>query len=311
VPGAVCATLVEDLRLGGVRVWLQDERSSTEAATAGELDAAVSRRFPMRHRGKTVGQLEVSLRVSERQWHERDLVVVQGVANQAAPAVAALSLHRALQRSRESLVAARELERRRLRQDLHDGLGATLAGARLQVETAQDLVGGDHPAATLLAAAGGGVATAVAEVRSLCEGLRPPGVDDLGLAAALAALAARLEGPSLRVDVDLDDGFAVDPAVEVALYRIAAEALTNVVRHSCAGRATLRVRADAHVDLLVRDDGVGPDADGGSRDAGSGLGLWSMRQRAEEVGGRLDVRPGAGGGTEVTAVLPLTVGGAT
>ena len=220
--------------------------------------------------------------------------------------MAALHLHRALQRSRESIVAARETERRRLRRELHDGLGATLAGLRLQVETAQDLTD-DAAAGTLLAAAGEGVATAVAEVRTICEGLRPPGIDDLGLPGALAALATRVESPRLRVDVLVDDRFDVDPAVEVALYRIAAEALANVARHSGARRATLSVRARSHVDLLVRDDGVGPDAASSTR--GSGLGLSTMRQRAEEVGGRLLVHPGAEGGTEVRAILPLSVGG--
>ena len=105
----------------------------------------------------------------------------------------------------------------------------------------------------------------------------------------------------------VDERFDLDPAVEVALYRIAAEALANVARHSGARRATLTVRANSHVDLLVRDDGVGPDA--GRTTRGSGLGLSTMRQRAEEVGGRVLIHPGADGGTEVRAILPLAVGG--
>jgi signal transduction histidine kinase len=237
-------------------------------------------------------------------------VVLQGVADQAAPAVAALRLRRALQRSRESIVAARETERRRLRQELHDGLGATLAGLRLQVETAQDLT--DSAAArALLGTAGQGVATAVAEVRTICEGLRPPGIDDLGLSGALTALAARMASPGLQVEARVDHRLEVDPAVEVAVYRIAAEALANVARHSRAGRAHLRVHAHTRVDLLVRDDGVGVCPGGTGRSAGSGLGLPSMRQRAEEVGGRLHVTPAPGGGTDVRAVLPLSVGGTT
>jgi signal transduction histidine kinase len=308
VPALVCDTVVEDLRLRGARVWLETGETTAQAAATGDLDEGTSRRFPLRHRGETVGHLEVSPREGEPRLHERDVVVLQGVADLAAPAVAALHLQRALQRSRESIVAARETERRWLRQELHDGLGATLAGLRLQVETAHDLI--ENPTAvSLLASAGEGVASAVAEVRTICEGLRPPGIDDLGLSAALASLAARIEGPGLRVEVRVDDRLDVDPAVEVALYRIATEALANVARHSGAGRATLCVRADAHVDLLVRDDGVGLEGSGATR--GSGLGLSSMRQRAEEVGGRVHVSARPEGGTDVRAILPLCVGGTT
>ncbi|MFC4782874.1 sensor histidine kinase [Nocardioides sp. MAHUQ-72] len=310
VPGLVCDTVVEDLRLRGARLRLESGDTVTEAASTGDVDDATSRRFPLRHRGETVGHLEVSPRDGERRLHERDVVVLQGVADQAAPAVAALELRRALQRSRASIVAARETERRRLRQELHDGIGATLAGLRLQVETALDLTD-SAPAASLLASASEGVAIAVAEVRTICEGLRPPGIDDLGLPGALAALAARMAGPGLCLDVRVDDRLDLDPAVEVAVHRIAAEALANVARHSGAGRATLALHADSHVELVVSDDGVGLDAARGTGTAGSGLGLPSMRQRAEEVGGRLHVAPGPDGGTEVRAILPLTVGGTT
>jgi signal transduction histidine kinase len=317
VPALVCSTVVGDLRLRGARLWLGTDAGPTLAATSGQVDAPdplsgswSPQRFPLRHRGTTVGHLEVSPRDGEQRLHERDLVVLRGVADQAAPAVAALQLHQALQRSREALVAARESERRRLRQELHDGLGAALAGLRLQVETAQELTA-DPRAATLLASASAGVATAVAEVRTLCEGLRPAGLDDLGLPRALAALAARTEGPGLVVDVRVDERLDLDPAVEVALFRIAAEALANVGRHSRARRACLEVRAGQRVELLVRDDGVGLDPTAGSTTAGSGLGLASMRQRAEEVGGRLRVAGDPGRGTVLEATLPLSVGGPT
>jgi len=222
--------------------------------------------------------------------------------------VAALQLHRALQLSRESLVASREAERRRLRHDLHDGLGATMAGLRLQLETAQDL-SADDAVVRLLESANAGVAHAVAEIRTLCDGLRPPGIDDLGLSRALVALVDRVAHPGLLVDVDVDPSFDLDPAIEVALYRIAAEALTNVVRHSGAGRAALEAHAGTAVNLLVRDDGVGLGEGATTGARGSGVGLESMQQRAEEVGGSLTIRAGDHAGTEVRAVLPLTLGG--
>ena len=309
VPALVCATVVEDLRLRGVEVWLAHDGGEVLAASAGEVDAAASERFPLRHRGETVAWLAVAPRAGEHRVDSRDAAVLQGVADQVAPAVAALHLHRELQHSREQLVATRESERRWLRHELHDGLGAALAGLRLQVETARDLA--DHPTAQrLLAAAGEGVAEAVAEVRTLCEGLRPPGIDDLGLSRALVALGSRMSTPDLEVCVDVDDGLDLDPAVEVALYRIAAEALTNVTRHSGAERATLAVTAGARVELVVRDDGVGLDATDPAPTRGSGLGLASIRRRAEEVGGSARVASGPDGrGTEVRATLPVSVGG--
>lgn len=290
VPEIVSSSLVEDLHLQDVRVLAQTE--SPEAAYT----------FPLRHRGATVGWLAVSPRVGENMLDTRDTAVLEVVADQAAPAVAALHLHRELQRSREQLVAAREEERHRIRHDLHDGLGATLAGLRLQVETAQDLV--EHPTASrLLSAAGEGVAVAVAEVRTICEGLRPPGIDDLGLPRALVALASRLDGPALEVSVDVDEGLALDPALEVAVYRIASEGLANAARHARARRAGLEVTCDGAVLVVVRDDGRGIPAD-----AAPGLGLASIRTRAEEVGGSVTIRSDVDG-TEVRATLPLTVGG--
>ena len=147
-----------------------------------------------------------------------------------APALAALQLHRQLQHSREQLVTARESERLSLRRDLHDGLGATLAGLRLQVESAQALV--DEPAAGLLQRASDGVGQAVHEVRSLVDGLRPPGIDDLGLPTSLRLLGERVSTPDLQVRVLVDDDLRVGPAAEAATYRIVAEGLANVAKHA-------------------------------------------------------------------------------
>jgi signal transduction histidine kinase len=306
VPAVVCEALVGGLRLSGAGLELVTAGGASRAATAGRLDGDHLERFPLRHRGEVVAWLVVTPREGERALDERDGEVLRGIADQVAPAVAALQLSRELQSSREHLVAAREAERLRLRQELHDGLGATLAGLRLQVDTARDLVD-DEQVAGLLRAAGAGVAHAVAEVRSLTDGLRPPGIDDLGLPGALRALAVRVDGPGLRVETLVDDDLDLDPAVEVAAYRIAAEALANVARHAGAGWARLEVHATHRVVVVVADDGVGL-----ADDRRGGLGLASIRQRAEEVGGGVEVGPGPDGrGTVVRASLPLTVGGPT
>ena len=305
VPQVLCDTVVETLRLPGARVWLAGDSSDRPVAAAGATRDEPTATFELRHRGEVVAELDVWPRAGEQGLHSRDEVVVRGLADQVAPAVAAVQLHRQLQRSREALVAAREDERLQLRRDLHDGLGATLAGLRLQVETAQDL--SEQPAvARLLGSAGDGVAQAVAEVRAITDGLRPAALDELGLARALSALADRVRAPGLDVEVDIPEHVAAAPAVEVALHRIAAEALANAVRHSRARRVSLRVREGRHVELEISDDGVGLGA-ATSTTAGSGLGLVSMRQRAEEVGGTLEVHT-SDSGTTVHALLPHAVG---
>lgn len=305
VPQVLVDTVVGTLRLPGARVRLAGDSRDRPVAAAGAADDRSPAAFELRHRGDVVAELDVWPRAGEQALHPRDEVVLRGLADQVAPAVAALQLHQQLRRSREALVSAREDERLRLRRDLHDGLGATLAGVRLQVETAQDLA--EQPAVDrLLGSVGAGVAQAVAEVRAITDGLRPAALDELGLARALLALADRVRAPGLEVDVDVDEHVTADAAVEVALHRIAAEALANAVRHSGATRLCLRVRDGQHVELQVSDDGVGMQAAAGST-AGSGLGLGSMRQRAEEVGGTLEVRT-SGSGTTVHALLPHAVG---
>jgi signal transduction histidine kinase len=274
-------------------------------AAAG-LPTTGAAEFELRHHAETVGWLAVLPRAGEPSLEARDVELLSVIADQAAPAIAALRLREQLQLARQSLVSAREQERLRLRRELHDGLGATLAGVRLQVESAQ-AIAADSATTGLLASASVGVAHAVAEVRSLTENLRPPALDELGLARALQLLAERHATPALRVDTEVGALPAIEPAVEVAAYRIVAEALTNVGRHSGARQASLRVVADeAHLVVQVVDDGRGLHAR--SDRGGTGLGLASMRTRAEEIGGRMVVAPGPdGAGTSVRAELPLRV----
>jgi signal transduction histidine kinase len=236
-------------------------------------------------------------------------------------------LARDVRRSRELAVSAREEERRRLYRDLHDGLGPSLAALALQVESARDLVGEDADRARrLLDQVRGHLKETVAQVRTVVHGLRPPALDDLGLADALRELAGRFDG-AMAVDVAVDpavdpggapageqfgdDGGRLPAAVEVAAYAISAEALANAARHAGARRASVRLeRRAGWLVVTVADDGCGVPVD-----ARPGVGLVSMRRRAEELGGTLDVcspvhEDGAAAGTAgtvVTARLPLEV----
>ena len=261
-------------------------------AATGEVPAGPVRRVPLVHAGTPVGELVVG----GGRLRRRDEQVLAELAGALAPAVQAARLRSDLQHSRERLVVAREEERRRLRRDLHDGLGPALAGLTLKLDAARNRLGDDP----LLREMRGDVQATIADVRRLVDGLRPVPLDELGLTEALRQLVdgASVGGPEVRL---VTDG-ATSPAaaVEVAAYRIVQEALTNVLRHSGAGSCEVSVCAEnGSLVVSVADDGRGT-----AGDAGQGSGLETMRERAEELGGSLELRPRSGGGTLVRAVLP-------
>jgi signal transduction histidine kinase len=224
-----------------------------------------------------------------------------------------------LRRARERLVLAREEERRRLRRDLHDGLGPALAGHLLRLEVATDALPATSAIRTQLDALRGELQGTVEDVRRVVEGLRPPALDEIGLAGAIEQAIGRLtnrgiagrsgasgaHGPAAEVTIAPLP--ALSAAVEVAAYRIVSEAVTNVVRHAAATRCRVTVATDGQaLRIEVQDDGGGIRP--GSR---RGHGLDTMRERAEELGGTLTVSSPASGfartGTAVTAVLPAAL----
>ncbi|MEV6813201.1 sensor histidine kinase [Micromonospora sp. NPDC051296] len=230
----------------------------------------------------------------------RDLARHIGVAVQAVRALdQAQSLAADLQRSREHLVVAREEERRRLRRDLHDGLGPTLAGLTMRAEAAQELGPGEQTQ-RLLEEIVVDAQTAVADVRRLVNGLRPPALDTMDLVGALRSHIAAWPDDGPRVVFDAPATLpALSAAAEVAAYRIAVEALNNARRHAHADKVELRLRVTAGMlQLDVHDDGRGRRP--GQPD---GVGMHSMRERAEELGGSCVVASTPGAGTRVTATL--------
>jgi signal transduction histidine kinase len=221
----------------------------------------------------------------------------------------ALRLSADLQRSRERLVEAREEERRRLRRDLHDGLGPQLSSQALTIDAVRRLMRQDPDAAEeLLLDLKADAQDAVTDIRRLVYGLRPPALDDLGLLGALRESAAQYSPKGLSVSVEAPERLPpLSAAVEVAAYRIAQEALTNVVRHAEASTCTVSLAIDeaSVLRLEVRDDGRGiPDQQENSS-VRTGVGLTSMRERVSELGGSLVVEPLPEGGTLVCASLPL------
>ncbi len=258
--------------------------------------------------GIDLGRLRLEVAPQRDPFGPGDRRLLEDVGVQVGALVQAVLANRELQLSRQHLVTAREEERRRLRRDLHDGLGPALATLAMRLESVSDLIGRDPAGAAELADALSEQARAeILEVRRLVDGLRPPALDQLGLVSALRQRAEEHRVPGapggrMTWTVEADDDVEPLPAaVEVAAYRIALEAVTNALRHSGAERCTVTLRReDGTLLLQVRDTGRGLAAD-----PGAGVGLTSMTERAEELGGTCTVSSSEGG-TLVDVRLPIS-----
>jgi signal transduction histidine kinase len=296
----VTASVRATLRLPHVAV----ERGGEVLAADGPVpDRTVTQ--PLTYGGEVVGRLRVGLRDGERRLSDTDRRVLRLVSVPLAAAVHATAMSAELQASRERLVGAREEERRRLRRDLHDGLGPALTGIAFTADAAANLVADPARASELLTSLRRDARAALADVRRVVDELRPPALDELGLVGALQQradqLSWRADGANVRVRLDVPRQVpALPAAVEVAAYRIATEALTNVARHSHASRAVVRLCCSDRLEVSVTDDGPasGPWT--------PGVGLQVMRERVAELGGTLSVGSSATGG-RVLARLPLAV----
>ena len=254
--------------------------------------------------GDSVGEMVVGLRAGDLRLSASDEHVLRIVAPLLAQTIRARALAADLQASRGEAIAAIEDERRRLRRDLHDGLGPTLTGVAFATDAARNKLRDDPSGADeLLARLRADTADAIHEIRRLVEGLRPPALDELGLVAAVRQQARGLHtaaGLPLIVTIEAPDPMpALPAAVEVAAYRIVLEALTNVVRHAACDAA--------RVNLMVDQNGLNLRVDDTGRNGAPwrpGVGMASMRERAEQVGGQLvtEVRPEGG---RVAVTIPL------
>jgi len=290
-----------------------DQRDGQEVRAehdpAGDGPPSEPESLPLVHRDELVGRLLAAPRSVGEQLADADRRLLADIAHQAGAVAATARLTADLQRSREQLVLAREEERRRIRRDLHDGLGPSLAAQALALDAASDQVGNDPDVTRrLLASLKTDTQQLVADIRSLVHDLRPPALDELGLAGALVAHIARVDGAgnvAIRVDTQPDPLPELSAAVEVAAYRITREAITNVVRHAEASKCTVTLAArDDVLEVAVADDGIGMPV----VPRRAGVGLRSMRDRAEELGGTFTATDAPGGGTVVVATLPVVAG---
>jgi two-component system NarL family sensor kinase len=260
-----------------------------------------------------VGVLNVHT-VARREFTERDIRLLVVIGNLVAGALHQARMHRQLtarerahERFTEQVVAAQETERRRLAGDIHDGISQRLVTLSYHLDAlGQTLRAEPAVAAEQLELARGLVDLTLDEARAAIGGLRPPVLDDLGLAGGLASLARSIPGVDVLVDL-ADD--RLPEHVEIALYRIAQECLQNVVKHASAGTARVSFRVHrGGASLEVADDGVGFVA-GAAAEGTGGYGMQSMTERAELVGGSLRVVSRPGSGTTVTATVPVSGSG--
>jgi signal transduction histidine kinase len=299
----IVETVREALKLPYVAIVVHQGENRRPVAASG-IPTSDVRTLPLNHQGQPVGALHVAPRSQGEPLNGSDTRLLEDIARHAGVAVHAAQLAMDLQRSRERLVTTREEERRRLRRDLHDGLGPRLASQTLKLEAAQEFLDTDLVRAkSLLSDLVHESQELIAEVRRVVYALRPPSLDELGLMPSLREQAAQCSYGGLAVRVDSNQDFSFLPAaVEVAVFRIAQEALTNVVRHARATTCSIGVQAnDDRLALEVRDDGIGIPLH-----ARGGVGLRAMRERAEELGGQCTIEPLIPTGTRVRVELPWT-----
>ena len=305
---AVAESVAHALKLPHVAIELKWGEEYETAAEHG-WPAGEPLRLPLVYGTETVGRIVLSSRAPGESFGPADRRLLDDLARQAGVAAHAVRLTDDLQRSRERLVTAREEERRRLRRNLHDGLGPALSSAMLKLGAARRLLPSDSLVADLIVEVRDDMRATIADVRGLVYDLRPPALDQLGLELAIrdyAEQCASEDEDGMRVTVDAPEQLSLLPAaVEVAAYYIAREALTNAARHARARSCSIHLALQdgperVELRLEITDDGVGLP-----HERHLGVGLSSMRERVEELGGKFSVESPPEGGTRVVARLPV------
>ncbi len=306
VLAGIAETVANALRLPYVAIEVLGPDGVDDRATHGEAPAAVQAVALTVH-GEEVGRLYLGSGTRSEPFGPADQKLLELLGQQVGITAENVLLASRLQRSLERAISTREEERRRLRRDIHDGLGPMLAAGRMRLEVARQLMATDpNAAADLLSDLVHSQQMVIDDVRRLVDDLRPPVLDQIGLVSAIQERAEAFSGlgeDGSRLEVTLEASPNLEPlpaAVEVATYRIVLEALTNVARHAHAHRCRIRITRGEALQIEVTDDGIG--LPGAYR---AGVGLNSMRERASEMGGICTIYPGPGTGTIVEARLPV------
>jgi signal transduction histidine kinase len=266
--------------------------------------------LPLAHQGEVIGRMLIEPGNRDEPFIRADWRLLSDVARHAGIGVHIVLLTYDLQRSRQNLVTAREEERRRLRRDLHDGLGPTLASMILKLDAAQNVLTRDPKSAeAMLHDLRSQSQSVLTDVRRIAYELRPPVLDELGITEALREHLNRLyldgdtrDNALCGITLDAPEHRLILPAaVEVAVYRIATEAVTNVIRHAEACQCQIRLWVqETQFCLEILDDGKGI-----SESVRRGVGFNSMRERAAELNGTFTIESEPGHGTRIQVSLPL------
>lgn len=299
----IVQTVAQTLKLPYVAIEFGDDQ---QIAASYGLPVNKPLRIPLVYQGESVGFFVVSKRSREESFTPQEKQLLENIARQAGAAAHNARLTADLQRAQRRLVTAREEERRRIRHDLHDDLGPQLASQILTLTAARRIYKEDPQAADqLLAEAIKHAQAATDDIRRVVHDLRPPALDDLGLSGAIESLAEQFEPSGVRISIQFPPTLPPLPAaVETACYMICQEALNNVTRHSGATECRIDLVCGTDLILEIRDNGQGI-----SPESRPGVGLTSMRQRAEQLGGTVELKSVTGEGTSLTACLPLTLQG--
>ena len=312
---AIARNIAQALKIPYVAIRLEqngeDQLVAVQGSPRGELLS-----FPLVYQGEMIGSLQLARRSPGEEFSSADRRLIETIARQAGAPAQAVRLNAELVRSRAQIVAKREEERRRIRRDLHDELGPILAGQSLKMAAVRELLRPRPEKAE-------GIVDdiirqnerTVAEIRRLVHGLRPPALDELGLTEAVRDFVRHTSGGGLgdggleiKIEASQDDLPNLPAAVEANAYRIVLEALSNASRHAQARHCTVKFQlisedaARIALAIQIQDDGTGLPP--GYR---AGVGLRSMRERAEELGGRFKLGPAQPHGTQIDVWLPLSV----
>jgi len=309
-PANVLPTMVETiavaLKLPYVSVELIDGEQVRTAASYGLQSSGSEEntlRLPLSYQEQQTGWLIMAARRKNEAFTRSERQLLGDIARQVGVAAHTVELTADLQRSRQRLITAREEERRRLRRDLHDELGPQLASMTLKMDAAANNVISDpQKTRAVLVELKNQTRTALENIRRIAYNLRPPALDEMGLVPALREyFAAHNDSQKTRVSVEASKELPPLPAaVEVAAYRIAMEAISNCLQHADADNCVLQLELDENLTLVIWDDGRGAEV--GKR---AGIGLNSMQERAEELGGTFKMHSSQEDGTCITVRLPV------
>jgi len=305
----VAETTARALKLPFVAIAIKDEDTISPVATTG-TPTTPTIPMPLMYQMETVGELQLAPRARGEAFTADEWDFLHALGSQAALAVHTVRLMTELQHSRQHLVTTREEERLRLRRDLHDGLGPLLSTIMHKVGLVRTLYRCQPETAdALLSQLEDEIELVIGDLKGIVYNLRPPELDELGLVGAVRAFVARLGNEAqtghaaLQVTVEAPDQIPrLSAAVEVAAYRIVQEAVTNVMRHAQAHSCRVSLSVEEALQIEVRDDGKGF-----AQTARAGVGLTSMRERAEELGGVFVIAKDRPGGLQITARLPLAL----